>query len=100
MSQVERLCWRADYKVSIKLDGPEYYFLIPREHLELADHDGEDIHKAATEFVLDGLEENKAICKDLRKLLYLHVFNAMIRQLPLKPKRKSWIERMRKSVGF
>jgi len=100
MSQIERLFWRADYEVSIKLDGPEYKFLIPREYLELAEHDGEDIHKAVTEFVLDGLEERKVICKDLRKLLYLHVFNAMLRQLPLKPKRKSWIERMRTSVGW
>lgn len=100
MSQVERLFWRADYKVSIKLDGPEYYFLIPREYLELAEHDGEDIHKAATEFVLNGLEENKVICKDLRKLLYLHVFNCMLRQLPLYPKRKSWLYRMKKSVGW
>jgi hypothetical protein len=100
MSQVERLFWRADYEVSIKLDGGLYKFSIPREYLEVCEQDGEDIHKAATEFVLDGLEENRVICKDLRKILYLHVFNTMLRQLPLKAEGKSWLYRMKKSVGF
>lgn len=100
MNQIQRLFWSADYLVTVHIDSGQYDFSIPREYLENAAYEGEDIHKAATEFVLDGLEESNVICKDLRKLLYLHVFNCMLRQLPLWSEKKSFLRRLRNSVGW
>lgn len=98
MSQLKRLFWRADYHITVNLDHRDYNIMLPREHLEIAEYNGEDIHKAATEFVLDCLEESQAISKDLRKLLYLHVFNTVLRELPLKKERKSWLSKFKSRV--